>query len=171
MIRSRFLAGFTFIELVMIMLIVAIIGTLVMRPISYLSQIREIDAAKKVKSDVRYAQSYALSTQKRTRASFDTVGDIYNIYYESSPGVWTLMTNPLTNGNFTVNIASAEYSGVNLTQTNFNGVGNGLVFDDAGIPYSCNSVGGAIAILASQGSITFSGGTIVTVEPNTGKVL
>ena len=164
------LAGFTIIEVIMVLLIISILGLLVMRPISYLSQIRETAAARKVKADIRYAQSYALSAQQRTRISFNPATEIYSLYYESSGGVWTLMTDPLTKGSFTVNIGTGDFSGVDLSQTNFNGVNNGLVFDDGGKPYSCDSSGAAIAVLGSQGSVAFSGGATVTVEPNTGKV-
>ncbi len=162
--------GFTLIELVMILLIIAIMGVLVMRPISYLSSIREQEAASKVKSDIRYAQSYALSSQQRTRISFDTAAQTYSVYYENPANTWNLLTDPLNKSNFTINIGSGDYSGVSMSQTNFNGIGNSLVFDDAGKSYSCNSSGGSIAALASQGSVTFSGGSTVTVEANTGKV-
>jgi prepilin-type N-terminal cleavage/methylation domain-containing protein len=163
--------GFTYIELTMVLIIVAIIGVLVIKPISYLSQIREVAAARNVKADIRYAQSYALRTQLSTCIFFTPATGIYDLYYESSPGTWTLMTNPLLNGSYTVNITTGNYSGVVLSQTNFNGVNNGLVFDDSGTPYSCNSSCGAITLLSAQGSVTFSGGTTVTVQANTGKVL
>jgi prepilin-type N-terminal cleavage/methylation domain-containing protein len=163
--------GFTIIELVMVLLILAIIGVLVMKPVSYLSQIRELAAARNVKADIRYAQSYALRTQLRTCISFNAATEIYSLYYESPPGTWTLMTNPLLNGSYTVNVGTGNYSGVNLSQTNFNGVNNGLVFDDSGTPYSCTSTCGTITLLAAQGTVTFGGGTIVTVQANTGKVL
>jgi len=163
--------GFTFIELTMVLVIVAIIGVLVMKPVSYLSQVREAAAARIVKADIRYAQSYALRTQLSTCAIFNPATGIYNLYNQSSPGVWALMTNPLLNTSYTVNIGTGNYSGVVLSQTNFNGVNNGLIFDDSGTPYSCNSSCGAITLLSAQGSVTFSGGTTVTVQANTGKVL
>ena len=164
------LGGFTIIELIMVLVILAIIGVLVMRPVSYLSQIRETAASRKLKADIRYAQSYALSSQARTRVAFDIGAAAYSFYYESSPGVWTVMTDPLTKGNFTVNIGAAEFAGVSMSQKNFDGVSKDLVFDAAGKPYSCDGGGASITALVNQGGITFGGGTAVHVEPVTGKV-
>ena len=163
--------GFTLIELVMVMVIMAIIGVLVMSPKSFLTQTRETDAASKIKSDIRYAQGFALSTQKRTRVAFNTTTESYSVYSENSPGstTWTLINNPLTRANFTVNLTT-DFPGLNISVVNFNGAGNGLVFDSAGRPYSCNSTGSGVILLGTSGTITFGGGTVLTVIPNTGKV-
>jgi hypothetical protein len=59
---------------------------------------------------------------------------------------------------------------VDIVSTNFDGAGRGLVFNAAGTPYSYNPTGGATAILAAQGNATISGGVVITVEPNTGRV-
>jgi prepilin-type N-terminal cleavage/methylation domain-containing protein len=165
-------SGFSLIELVMVMVILAIIGVLVMFPKTYLGQISEVDAANKVKSDIRYAQSYALSTQKRTRVAFNSATESYSVYSENSPlsATWSLIDNPLTRASFTVNLATDGFPGVDITQANFDGVGNGLVFDAAGRPYSCNSAGSGVALLTASGTVSFAGGTVLTVVPNTGKV-
>lgn len=169
--KYRKYSGWTLIELIMVMLIIGIIGVLVMSPKSYLTRIRETDAASKIKSDIRYAQSFSLSSQKRTRVVFDTVMS-YSVYSENPSGseAWALITNPLTRTNFSVNLANDGFTGVDIIQVNFDGVGNGLVFDAAGKPYSCNSSGTGVTALAASGTITFSGGTVLTVAPNTGKV-
>jgi len=142
--------GFTLIELIMVMLIIGIIGVLVMTPKSFLTQIRETDAASKIKSDIRYAQSLALSSQKRTKIVFNTAS--YSVTSENSSGGWDLIKNPLTRTDFSVNLAADGYPGVNIT-TNF---GGSLIFDAAGRP-------------DTSGTINV-GGTVLTVVPNTGKV-
>jgi len=152
-------AGFTVVELIMAMLIVGIIGAWVMRPTITLTQVREAGAATKIRSDIRYAQSFALSSQKRTRIAFDDTSESYSIYSENSPGSgsWSLITNPLTKANFIVNLAQDGFPGVDITQESFGGSGGGLIFDAAGRP-------------SSDGTITFGGGAVVTVAPNTGMV-
>ncbi|MBF0511283.1 MAG: prepilin-type N-terminal cleavage/methylation domain-containing protein [Candidatus Omnitrophica bacterium] len=162
--------GFSIVELMMVMIIVAIIGFLVPSPISYLSQVREAAAARALKADIRYAQNFALTTQQRTWVSFSTTDGTYSLYYKNAQGNWTLMTNPSTQGNYTVNLSTGNFAGVVLSQVNFNGVGNNLSFDDIGDPYSCNSTCASMTLLTAQGSVSFAGGTTVTVEANTGKV-
>ncbi|MEI8350182.1 MAG: prepilin-type N-terminal cleavage/methylation domain-containing protein [Candidatus Omnitrophota bacterium] len=162
--------GFTLIELVITFLIIAIVGVVALSPKHYLEQIRVTQAATKIKSDIRYTQSYALSSQKKTRIYFDASSNSYSVYYESSPGTWSITSDPLTKVNFTVNLGVGEYHGVSIVQANFDGIGNGLVFNAAGTPCSCGPGGGAVTVLFSQGVVTLNTGVVVTVEPNTGKV-
>jgi len=173
LIKSRPQA-FTLIELVMVMIILGIIGVAVLAPKQNLSGIRQTQAALKIRSDLRYAQGYALSTQKRTLVSFDLTNQAYSVYAETSPGSgsWSAspIPDPLSKEGFTVKLNTADFAGVSIAQTNFNSAGNSLVFDNAGKPYGSSSSGGSISALTGQGSVTLSGGGTVTVEPNTGKV-
>lgn len=167
-------AGFTLIELVMVMIILGIIGVAVLAPKQNLAGIRQTQALLKIKSDLRYAQGYALSTQKRTLVSFDLSGQTYSIYAETSAGsgTWSLtpIPDPLSKDNFTVAMNKDDFAGVTITGTNFNSAGNSLAFDNAGKPYGCSSSGSSLSALTSPGSVTLNGGGSVTVEPNTGKV-
>jgi type II secretory pathway pseudopilin PulG len=168
--RTKHVNAFTLLELVITFLVIAIVAVMSLSPKHYLQQIRSTQAAVKIKSDIRYAQSYALSSQKRTRVAFSASTNNYSIYVEPSPGSWSIISDPLTKTNFTVNLGIGEYYGINIVGANFGGTSDGLVFDAAGKPYSCSSGGGSITALSSQGVVTLSEGVTVTVEPNTGKV-
>lgn len=160
--------GFTIIELIMLILIMAVLAAVIMQR-SNLSNIRATEAAYKIKSDIRCAQSFALATQKRTRISFDVNADTYSVYYESSPGNWAFMTDPFRQKDLVVDLTSGEYRGTDVTQVNFGGSNLDLVFDAAGKPYSYNPAGGAVAELSTQGTVTLGNGQSVNVEPKTGK--
>lgn len=167
--------GFTLIELVIVILIAVILAITATVQSPNLPSLRTEWAAYKIKSDIRYAQSYAVASQKRTRVSFDVNAESYSIYVEDSPGNWVLMTDPLTKKSFTVDFKQSEFRGINIVSTYFNGANYGLLFDASGTPYSYDSSGGT-TMLSTTGNVTLLGYrssisfTTVYVTPNTGMV-
>lgn len=162
--------GFSLLELIMVFLLIAIIAVIIINPKSYLLEIRRQQAIRKIKSDIRYAQSYSLSSEKRIRISFYPDTESYSVYIENTPGNWDLLKDPLTKKDFTVDFSVEEFKGVDITQTNFDGMDFGLVFDAGGKPYSYNPSDQTISVLSTQGIILIDGGISVAIEPNTGKV-
>lgn len=167
--------GFTIIELVMVMVILGIIGVLVMTPKAYLGVAMETGAAAKIKSDIRYVQGYALSTQNRTWVAFDTASGKYRVcdnlgtIRHPMPSNIRCKDGEFIGDRFIVDL-NIDYPGVNIAQINFNGAGNSLLFNSAGRPYSCNSSGSGETLLSAQGTVTLGGGTEIRVYPNTGMV-
>ncbi|MFH1414387.1 MAG: prepilin-type N-terminal cleavage/methylation domain-containing protein [Candidatus Omnitrophota bacterium] len=163
--------SFTLIELVLILLIGGIMAAMAITQGPDIQGVRSRQAAYKIKSDLRYAQSYELVSRKRTRVAFDTDNESYSIYYEQTAGNndWTLAVNPLTKNNFTVDFTQLEFSNVDIVSVNFEGTGLDLVFDSS-TPYSYNSGTQVATQLTSEGIISLSDSMSVTVEPNTGKV-
>jgi hypothetical protein len=135
-----------------------------------LTAIRTAQAAYQLNSDIRFAQSYAIASRKRTRINFNTGTNSYSIFTEASPGNWANITNPLTKQNFMVNFGQGDFVGVSITQVNFAGLDNDLVFDATGTPYGYS--GGSASELSSNGTVSLSGGQdkIITVTPQTGMV-
>lgn len=164
----NFTKGFTALELIMAILIMGIL-TFVAIQRSTAPEVCTAQAAYKIKSDIRYAQGFALATQKRTRVSFDAAGENYSVYCENSPGNWALLKEPSNQRNFIVNLVTGPYKGVDIVHTNFGGVNFGLVFDAAGRPYGYDPAGGAAIALSGQGTVTLNNGLTVTVEPQTGR--
>ena len=130
--------SFTVIELIVVILILTVLGVTVFARIPDLGPLRLQTAAKKLQTDIRYAQSLALSLQMRTGLAFNVVADSYSLYIERTPGVWSLAANPLTKTDFTVTLNTDEFVGVQITVVYFNGYNQALVFDEWGNPYGFN---------------------------------
>jgi prepilin-type N-terminal cleavage/methylation domain-containing protein len=73
-------AGFTLIELVLVIIIVVILGAVVSLSLSGLSTTRLDQAVNKVVGDLRYAQQLAISTQSRHGMTVDPSAAFYTIY-------------------------------------------------------------------------------------------
>lgn len=154
----------------MVIGLIAIVAVIVISPRAKIALSRTRHAAYKIKSDIRYAQSHALSSQKNTMIDFDPATETYRVYVEDTPGNWVLLKNPFTKEDFTVNLNEGDYKGVDILETNFNGAGYDLGFDAAGIPYSYDSSDGSASELLASGSVFLGEGLFVEVKVNTGKV-
>ena len=162
-------AGFTIIEIIIVILILAIIAVVIFNSQGDLSSLRSRQVAYKIKSDIRFAQSYAIATQNNTRIGFDVSLEGYSVYTEVSPESWTLITDPLKKTSFSIVFDQDGFAGVDLVQTNLGGTNYGLMFDSAGIPYGYSPEGSS-SVLTTQGTITLSDSTIIYIEPQTGEV-
>lgn len=167
--------AFTLTELIMIMLIVAILATVAFSRMAGMAPIRLDMAARKIQSDIRYAQSLAISTQKWTGIYFNATTDIYAVYIDdsgTSPANWALATDPLTKENFTVQLNSGEFRGIDITIVFFNAADRALVFDKWGNPYSYTGAGAPTALANPAGVrlVASSGTKDVRVERGTGRV-
>lgn len=163
--------AFSLVELVVVMLIVGIIAVVAIVNSISVFGVRLTQAADKVKSDIKFVQSYALATQQRTRIAFDTAANSYTVYREPTTDNWVVMLDPLTKANFVVSLNQNPFKGVTISSATFVNANYHLVFDRAGIPWGYNPSGGAVTQLASAGTVVLSGnGTkTITVEPVTGK--
>lgn len=162
--------SFTLIEALILILLVSIISVVIINSKSNLFELRYKNAAYKIRSDIRYAQSLAISTQVRTRVAFNPGLEEYRIYTELTPNNWGLAVNHLTRADFIVSFMQGEFQGVDIVSRNFDGLNYDLVFDASGTPYSYNLASFSATKLVSQGVVNLSGSASVTVEVNTGKV-
>jgi Tfp pilus assembly protein FimT len=156
--------GFTLIELVLIILITVIL-VFAMIPRFDLSGNRAASAARKLVSDLRYAQQLANATQVRNGVIFNSATQ-YMVFTSNDSSIPA--TDPLKGGSYIVNMAG-DYAGVTLS----NSLTSGIVrFDSLGTPYE--GTNGSQTALAAARTITVSaGGSIVrtiTIQPNTGSI-
>jgi Tfp pilus assembly protein FimT len=170
--KSGSINAFTIIELIILILIAGLMAAAFASISKSPLQNRIQTAAHKIKSDIRYAQSYALASQKRTRLAFNLVQESYTVYAEVTPDTdnWAILADPLTRKGLTVTFGQAEYNGVEIIGTNFVSANYDLVFDKRGIPWGYNPSNGSESQLVSEGSVTISGNVSIKVEPNIGKV-
>jgi len=156
--------GFTLIELVLIILVTVIIAFAVI-PRFDLTSSRAASAARKLLSDLRYAQQLANATQARHGVNFNSASQ-YTVFKNNDSAVPA--TDPMKGGSYIVNM-TGDFTGVTLLNTLTSGI---VRFDSIGIPYE--GTNGSQVTLAVARTITVSAGgstvKTITIEPKTGKV-
>ena len=159
-------AGFTLIELVMVLAVVAIISAIAVSRMSSDPLVISTQA-EQLANDIRYVQSLAMTQaataapQARYRINFVSTST-----YTITRADGTPMPHPLTGST----AATALGSGVTMTLPPV-GLGNSLIgFDGRGIPYTDAAVSAALGATATitltKDAVTRS----VTVAPETGLV-
>ena len=155
--------GFTLIELVLLILIIAILAA-VLYPKGDINTIRAAAVARKLLSDLRYAQQLANATQARHGVNFNSATQ-YTVFKNNDSGI--AATDPMKSGSYVVNM-TGDFAGATVSNTLTSGI---VRFDSLGIPYE--GANGSQAALAAARTITVSAaGTVktITIEPNTGQV-
>ena len=152
--------GFTLIELVMILTLLAILAAVAIPRFSGYGAIKQGNAVLKIASDIRYAQNRATTTQQRSRVSFTANGYTIVSCATSSTCPCPGWDPPVK----TIDLIT-DYSGVTIASTVTN-----LEFDSLGRPYE----GGGSCVNSVPATITvqYSGeaNKTVTVQTQTGMV-
>ena len=163
-------SAYTLIELVVVMLVVGIMAILAGVAINgAMRNIQLSGAAKKIASDIRFAQSMASSYYKWYGIRFSSTAEATQYSVFSLTGtVETIIADPANaNRSMIVNL-STTYPGVTIPSVNIAG-GNTVFFNPAGTPYNAKNG----TALASEGVITLSNGSAtktVRIAPSTGRV-
>jgi type II secretory pathway pseudopilin PulG len=146
-------AGFTAIEVILILVMLGILAAIAYPRMQALPGIRVSAAAQTIVSDINYAQTLAITMPPDNYGVVFTAGTNSYSVYKNSAG--TIIPHPFKPGNYTVNL-NVEYQGAAL------GSNYTVEFDSLGSPVS----GGG-------GSVTVSGGgssKTIAVQANTGRV-
>lgn len=158
-IRSTTESGFTLVELVVILVLVAILA---FSAIPRFQDSNAVDAsamAQQLANDIRYTQSLAMTTGQGDRINLAAAS--YQITTSSAGPV----VHPATGSSAAISLGSVSLSGYNPPLIN-----NYIVFDAKGIPY----VDTAGTALAANATITLTSGgrtRTVVVSPQTGRAL
>lgn len=159
--------GFTLIELVMVILIIAILSTVIITDIINSSSQAKLEGARwKLKSDLSFAQSLAVTQQINHGVIFDPASETYSVYRQNPSNI---VNNPLTGNPFTVNYSTDTYfKGLDIVSTSFGSpTTNQVEFNYLGEPSDGTNP------LTSDGTVTlgYQGSNVtITVTKNTGKV-
>lgn len=178
MTRRRSDKGFTLIELVLIMMLLVILAAAGAVSLQRYGEIKLNSAARRLASDMRFAQQLAMTRQVRHGVIFNLTvsgtpaANTYTVFQENSPSTDTPARNPARGGDMTVNYnTDARFQGVTITSPSFcvgAGCNETLEFNALGV--ATDSSGTQL----TSGSVTlnYSGATskTVTVIPATGKV-
>jgi len=170
--------AFTLLELIITIIVISIIAAVFASSKGTPLSNRISAAGYKIRSDIRYAQSYALASQRRTRIGFEFTGApgaiSYSIYAEQTPNAddWVLIKDPLTRKDYRVDFSQGEYSLIGGIYSFFNQDSYDLVFDKEGAPWGYNQSDGSETQLSSDGTVSVYTATftVARVKPNTGKV-
>lgn len=160
-------AAFTFIELMVVMVILGIAAMLAVPMFSSAADTQLQAAATMIAADLDYAKNLAITRQMNVTAVFDPSTESYRV--QDSGG--TVLSHPTKTGAaFQVNFASDNRTNqVDITDaTGFDGLSS-ITFDYLGSPYS----GTTTTTAMTTGQIALSAGTYsttVTIEPVTGYI-
>jgi len=150
--------GFTLIELVIIIVLLAIIAAVAIPRMGDVTSMKAAATAEKIKSDIRYAQELAMTQNRSYRVYFNGApapASGYAVVYDTSGGAWTSFgyaQDPTGKGNLSVTLNSGDYAGVTASIT---AGADPIEFNSLGRP-----AGGATTVTVSpNGSITISAET------------
>ena len=158
-------AGFTLIELAVIIAIIALVAAVAVPRLANIAGMKASATARKLQSDVAYTQNLAMSQNQRFRIVFPSATS-----YEVRDSTGVLATNPDGGAGFVV----TTESGITLSWllNADTAINRGVEFDGLGRPYLYAGITPSITNLAN-GTVTVTGGDTtqtVTVQPQTGRV-
>ncbi len=163
--------GFTLIELVLVIMLVAILGTVVAISLQGYGTIKLNNAVDKVVGDLRYAQQLAITTQNRHGITVNSTS-MYTIHLNGTPD--TAIQDPVNlGGSFVVNFDTyqqGQLAGVAFTVAApfCGGAGSVMEFNSIGAPTDTN---GTLLACTSTITLSYSGSTKqITIAPSTGNL-
>jgi MSHA pilin protein MshC len=166
--------GFTLVEVIITLVVLGILGLIVIPRLGDNTAVKASATANKLRSDIAYAQSLAMTSGQR-----------YRVYFNLSPspaagyavvndavtpnGTWgeagEFARDPASGNNLSLTLNTGDYAGITISAVGFSP--RYVEFDTLGRPYS-NGV-----LLAAATTVTVTGGSFtqtVTVTPQTGRV-
>jgi len=162
---SRNFLGFTLIEIMIVMVLLAILAAIIIPQASDTRQDAVIAAARMAAYDMQFAQSEAQKLDARVTVSFDTATERYTIAGPSG-----LLTNPATHAPCDIDprTATGEPS-LDITSAEFGGGNPSVTFSPDGEPLQ----GGTEVPIANGSSVVFTCGNFsrtLTITPTLGKI-
>lgn len=157
-------AGFTLVELVLIIVILGILAVFAVPRMVDTTSTKAAAAARKLQSDIAYAQELAMTRNAR-----------YRVYVNSAPGpspgyavtdsAGGIVPDP-AGGNLSIALNTGSYAGITISG-GFSG--SFIEFNTLGVPYNSGGAPlGAATVLTVNANATPE--RTVTVQPQTGKV-
>ena len=129
--------GFTIIELVAVVVIVATVSVTAFASFSGDAEYRLEVAARKVATDIRYAQQLAMDHRGTYTITFNTASDTYTLYDKNSGTIPAM--DPFLQSDFIVELDAGVYAGVTIEAADFGG-NNYIQFEKGGDLVSTGSV-------------------------------
>jgi prepilin-type N-terminal cleavage/methylation domain-containing protein len=160
--------GFTLIEIVIVLMLAGVLSAFALISLDPSRGVKLEAAARKVKADLMYTRSMALSMAKWYGISFEA--DPANTYsvYQTDGTSDTIIQNPAQLGEDFIISLHDYYSGVKICSVNIGG-GNKIEFHPLGTPYPDRNgsplAGVCLVTLECQGLTR-----TILITPNTGRI-
>lgn len=155
--------GFTLVELVLTIVLLVVFAVSISVSLQSYGTIKLNSAARKLASDIRFAQQKSMIQQVRHGVIF--TASTYTVFENDNTA--DPARNPAGGGDFTVDYSTGEFQGVTIVTTLPVAT---IKFDSRGVPLDGNNT----AVAAPNNTVTLSlAGTtsvVLTVEPTTGRV-
>jgi type II secretory pathway pseudopilin PulG len=173
--RSRSIAtslGFTVIEILLVVVIMAISAAIVVPMVGNRDDVVLAAATRKVVADFQYAQNFAIATRETIYIRFQA--NRYDLC-RLSGGALSVITHPVEKSPFTVLFGSggdSNLSRASLAQASFASK-TVLGFDSLGTPFAFDAVTLSRSNLSTVATISMSSGALtqtVNIEPYTGEI-
>lgn len=162
-------AGFTLVEILMVVVILGIIAGIIIPQLGSRDDLKLSAAARGIIADLSYAQSQAITTQTKQFVVFGQTQ--YSVKKQSGASL-QLISHPVNPGNFTVDYASGTLAGIVISECDFDGQLT-IGFDELGSPMAYNTTTKAISTLSATGVIRIQSGDLtlsINIEPYTGEM-
>ncbi|MDC4204049.1 MAG: type II secretion system protein [Candidatus Manganitrophus sp.] len=166
--------GFTLVEVVLIIVLLMILAAGAFPRAGNMAGTKAAAAARKLQSDIAYAQQLAMVQNQRYRVYFNTPPQTPASGYAvvnnaDGDATWgeagEFAIDPVTGGNLSVALNIGDYAGITISAVGF--TGSYVEFSSLGVP----SDGGAVWVAAKSVSVTGGGITrSVAVQHETGSV-
>ncbi len=163
--------GFTLVEILMVVVILGIVAAIIVPQIGSRDDLKCAAAARVMIADLSYAQSRAISAQKKQYVEFDD--QQYTIKSRITPtDPLTAITHPVNPGSYVTRMNTGPLTGVMIDQSVF-GTADSVAFDELGSPLSYDPATGTTSTLSSPGIIRIQSGDrilTISIEPYTGEM-
>jgi len=123
--------GFTLVELVVMIIVLAIAAAMILPQVTGMSEVAAQSAARRAVADLEYAQNHAVVSQASVSVTFNTAANSYRVHLsnESDP-----LIHPITKKAYEVDLdTEIGCEGVSLASVNFAG-GSVVTFNALGAP-------------------------------------
>jgi prepilin-type N-terminal cleavage/methylation domain-containing protein len=165
--------AFTLVEILVVVVILGICAAIIVPQIGHRDDLATVSMARTIVADLSYAQSLAVSTQRRHFVRFDLTNNRYDLLDQMTPSE-QIITQPVNLTQFRVQLGSARKDNlkdVMLDDVTFD-TQTVLMFDELGTPHAYNPTSNTSTALVA-GSIRLKSHAYtltITVEPYSGEL-